>query len=65
MSTSYFFKSFSAGLLGAVIGLVFVAIANLVNPIVGLAQFVILVCVPAFLSGIVGYVIGGHARKRA
>ncbi|HUX36273.1 MAG TPA: hypothetical protein VMV44_00100 [Rectinemataceae bacterium] len=62
MSYPSFFKALFTGLVGAVIGVIFVAIANLVNPIASLVQLLIIVSVPAFLSAIVGHVIGANGK---
>ncbi len=63
MSYSSFFKALFTGLIGAVIGVLFVAVANLVNPIANLIQLLFIVSVPAFLSAVIGHVIGANNKK--
>ena len=52
-----------AGLVGAVIGVVFVAVANLMSPLPDLFQTLVVACVPAFLSGLLGYFLGVRPKK--
>jgi H+/Cl- antiporter ClcA len=63
MSNPSWFKATLSGLIGAAIGVVFVAVANLVSPAANLVQLLVVVCVPAFLSAIVGNLIGARQRK--
>jgi len=64
MSNPLWLKAMLTGLIGAMIGVIFIAIANLVNPIASLVQVLIIVCVPAFLSAVTGHVIGAREKKK-
>lgn len=63
MGNPLWFRSILSGIVGAAIGLIFVAIANLVSPVANLVQELTIVCVPAFLSALVGHIIGAHRRR--
>jgi hypothetical protein len=63
MRTISWAKAVLSGIIGTVIGVVFVAIANLASPIANLAQVLIVVCVPAFISAVVGNVIAARHGK--
>ena len=63
MTSPSWFRAVLSGLVGAAIGVIFVAVANLVNPVANLAQVLVVVCVPAFLSAAIGHVIGARQRR--
>jgi hypothetical protein len=63
MGNPSWFRSILSGIVGAAIGLVFVAIANLVSPVPNSAHELVVVCVPAFLSAFVGHLLGAHRRR--
>ena len=58
MGNPLWFRSILSGIVGAAIGLIFVAIANLVSPVANLVQELTIVCVPAFL------ICAGRAHHR-
>jgi hypothetical protein len=64
MSNPSWFRAIISGLIGMAIGVVFVAVANLASPIANLIQVLVVVCLPAFISALVGHVIGAR-RKNA
>jgi len=63
MGNPSWFRSILSGIVGAAIGLMFVAIANLMSPVANLTHELAVVCVPAFLSALVGYILGVHRRR--
>jgi peptidoglycan/LPS O-acetylase OafA/YrhL len=63
MSNPSWFRAIISGLAGAAIGVIFVAIANLVSPVANLPQLLVVVCVPAFLAAIVGHIIGARQKR--
>jgi hypothetical protein len=65
MSIPSWFRAILSGLIGVAIGVIFIAVANLVSPVANLAQVLIVVCIPAFLSALVGHIIGARQRKGA
>jgi hypothetical protein len=65
MRTSSAAKAILSGFIGIAIGVVFVAVANLVNPVGNLTQSLIIVCVPAFVSALVGNTMGSRRDKPA
>jgi hypothetical protein len=62
MSNPSWFKATLSGIIGAAIGVVFVAVANMASPVANLAQLLVVVCVPSFLSAVVGHIIGARRR---
>jgi purine-cytosine permease-like protein len=64
MSNPSWLKAMLTGLIGAATGVVFIAIANLVNPIASLVQVLIIVCIPAFLSAVIGHAIGAREKQK-
>lgn len=65
MSNPSWFRALLSGLIGAAIGVIFIAVANLISPIANLVQQLVVVCVPAFLSALVGHAIGARRRDAA
>jgi len=65
MSNHSWFRAILSGLIGALIGVIFIAVANLVSPVANLAQTLVIVCVPAFLSALVGHIVGSRQKKAA
>jgi hypothetical protein len=65
MASLSWFRAILSGLVGLVIGVIFVAVANLLSPVANLVQTLVVVCVPAFLSSLLGYVIGIRQKKQA
>jgi len=58
-------KAILSGIIGTAIGVIFIAVANLISPIVNLAQDLVVVCVPAFVAALVGNFIGARQGKSA
>ena len=56
-------RAIVSGLLGMMIGTIFIAIANMVSQINYLVQVLVVVCVPCFLSGLAGNILGARPRK--
>ena len=56
-------RAIVSGLIGMMIGAIFIAIANMVSPIAYLVQVLVVVCVPCFLSGLTGNILGARPRK--
>lgn len=63
--TSSWFRPILSGLLGVAIGVIFIAIANMVSPAKNLPQMLVVVCLPAFLSALFGHIIGARQKKAA
>lgn len=64
-NNSSWFRAFLSGLFGILIGIVCVAVANMMSPFANLEQVLILVCLPAFLSGFFGNVLGSRQKTKA
>jgi hypothetical protein len=56
-------RAILSGLIGMMIGAIFIAIANMVSPNAYLLQVLVVVCVPCFLSGATGNILGARPRK--
>jgi len=63
VSKTSLFRAILSGIIGLAIGAIFVAIANMTSPNAHLAQVLVIVCVPCFLSGALGNFIGARPRK--
>ena len=63
MGNPSWFRAIISGIVGAAIGVIFVAVANLVSPVANLAQELAVVCIPAFLAAIVGQSSAPRQRR--
>ena len=63
MKIPSWFKAILSGLLGLIIGVIFVAVTNLVSPVANISQSLIVVCVPSFLSALIGHLVGARQKK--
>ena len=63
MRNPSWFRAILSGLIGVAIGVVFIAVDNLVSPVANLGQILVVVCVPAFLAALIGNLLGARQRK--